>query len=212
MDFSFLPENLSTFRMPPTASDISRTAVWAPFDAFSNQNTADICRHETVHWSWSARPVLPLWLHSRWKWMTAAWNQIPHHRELAPHFQSVPAVYVYVFILYLSSGKLTVVFFSVNTSFPSLSRSIKLVHLLPHRLIRCNLKSKIPDSTISDAIACMFCMAVWIKDWLSLLLSCSNLCPVSLQTGSAEFPEQSGLTVAGRYRLRHLNVLKCKAK
>lgn len=104
--------------------------------------------------------------------------------------------------------------FSVTTcSFsPSLSKSIKLFHLLPHRLIRCNLKSKIPDSTISDGIACMFCMAVWIKDWLSLLLSCSNLCPVSLQTGSGEFPEQSGLTVVGRYRLQHLNTLKCKAK
>lgn len=124
----------------------------------------------------------------------------------------VPAVYVYVFILYLSLEKLTVFWWPHVLSFPSLSKSIKLFHLLPHRLIRCNLKSKIPDSTISDGIACMFCMAVWIKDWLSLLLSCSNLCPVSLQTGSAEFPQQSGLTVAGRYRLRHLNTLKCKAK
>lgn len=105
--------------------------------------------------------------------------------------------------------------FSVTTCpppTPSLSKSIKLFHLLPRRLIRCNVKSKILDSTFSDGIACMFCMAVWIKDWLSLLLSCSNLCPVSLQTGSAEFPEQSGLTVAGRYRPRHLNTLKCKAK
>lgn len=58
----------------------------------------------------------------------------------------------------------------------------------------------------------MFCMAVWIKDWLSLLLSCSNLCPLSLQTGSGEFPEQSGLTFPGRYRLRHFTKLKCKAK
>lgn len=49
MDFYFLTESLSAFQMSLTASDISRTAVWAPFDAFSNQNTADICRHETVH-------------------------------------------------------------------------------------------------------------------------------------------------------------------
>lgn len=83
---------------------------------------------------------------------------------------------------------------------------------LPFRLIRSNLKSKIPDSTFSDGIACMFCMAVWIKDWLSLLLSCSNLCPLSLHTGSSEFPKQSGLTFPGRYRLRHVNKLKCKAK
>lgn len=119
---------------------------------------------------------------------------------------------IYSLFVFGKADSIFCFFFPVNTSFPSLSKSIKLFHLLPHRLIRCNLKSKIPDSTISDAIACMFCMAVWIKDWLSLLLSCSNLCPVSLQTGSAEFPEQSGLTVVGRYRLRHLNVLKCKAE
>lgn len=83
---------------------------------------------------------------------------------------------------------------------------------LPLRLIRSNLKSKIPDSTFSDGIACMFCMAVWIKDWLSLLLSCSNLCPLSLHEGSGEFPKQSGPTFPGRYRLRHFNKLKCKAK
>ena len=92
------------------------------------------------------------------------------------------------------------------------SKSTKLF-FPPHvRLIRCNLKSKIPDSTFSDAIACMFCMAVWIKDWLSLLLSCSNLCPLSLQEGSGEFPKQSGLTFPGRYRLPHFNEWKCKAK
>lgn len=69
-----------------------------------------------------------------------------------------------------------------------------------------------PDSTFSDASACMFCMAVWIKDCLSLLLSCSNPCPLSSQGGSGEFPKQSGLTVPGRYGLLHLNKQKCKAK
>lgn len=87
-----------------------------------------------------------------------------------------------------------------ETSHPSHTKILFPTHF---RLIRCNLKSKIPDSTFSDAIACMFCMAVWIKDWLSLLLSCSNLCPLSLQGGSGEFPKQSGLTFPGRYGLPH---------
>lgn len=113
-------------------------------------------------------------------------------------------------VLSLSMRKLT------GFSWPHVSiQPVRDYQTLPApllRLIRCNLKSKIPDSTFSDGIACMFCMAVWIKDWLSLLLSCSNLCPLSLQAGSAEFPKQSGLSFLGRYRLRHFNELKCKAK
>lgn len=33
-----------------------------------------------------------------------------------------------------------------------------------------------------------FCMTVWIKEWLSLLLSCSHLCLLSLCGGQQEFP------------------------
>lgn len=174
--------------------------------------TADICRHETVHWSWSARPVLTLLQHSRWKWMTGAWNKIPHHQELAFYFLKMWQLYMLgihpSFVLRESW-----LFLWPHVSFQPVRVTLTLPPPPPlFRLIRCNLKSKIPDSTFSDGIACMFCMAVWIKDWLSLLLSCSNLCPLSLQAGSGEFPKQSGLTFLGRYRLRHFNELKCKAK
>lgn len=83
--------------------------------------------------------------------------------------------------------------------------------LPPHfSLIGCNLKSRYPDGTFSDASACMFCMAVWIKDCLSLLLSCSNPCPLWSQEGSGEFPKQSGLTVPGRYGRLHFNKKNAK--
>lgn len=182
---------------------------------FSDKNTADICRHETVHWSWSARAVRTLPQRSRRKWLTGAWNKIPHHTKLAFHvcecgdcicLASPPPL----FLLLFSPGKLTGL--GDHMFLFSLSESIKLFLRALFRLIRCNLKSKIPDSTFSDGIACMFCMAVWIKDWLSLLLSCSNLCPLSLRAGSGEFPKQSGLTFPGRYGLRLLNEWKCKAK
>lgn len=119
-------------------------------------------------------------------------------------------IFFFLFLLLFSPGKLTGL--GDHMFLFSLSESIKLFLRALFRLIRCNLKSKIPDSTFSDGIACMFCMAVWIKDWLSHLLSCSNLCPLSLRAGSGEFPKQSGLTFPGRYGLRLLNEWKCKAK
>lgn len=45
---------------------------------------------------------------------------------------------------------------------------------------KVKFKYEIPDSTFSDTATFRFCMAVWIKEWLSLILSCSNLCPVWL--------------------------------
>lgn len=210
----FFPENSSRFQMPLTASDISRTDVWAPvWCAFQPKHSRHLqawdCSLILISKACSPSPAaLEMEVND------SCMKSNPSPRRAGITLLNVPAVYLHAFILYLSSGKLTVFRWPhVLSFFPlNLSKSIKLFHLLPRRLIRCNLKSKILDSTFSDGIACMFCMAVWIKDWLSLLLSCSNLCPVSLQTGNAEFPEQSGLTAAGRYRLRHLNTLKCKAK
>lgn len=40
-------------------------------------------------------------------------------------------------------------------------------------------------------------MTVWIKEWLSLLLSCSHLCLLSLWDGQQEFPSINQKPIRG---------------
>lgn len=187
--------------------------MWSCFLIITQQTSADMRLFTDLDQQGLFLHFCSAWDGSEWQ-VHEIW--IPH-REPAFHFSNAPTVATWAWILYLSEPW---ALFSPQENWLvrvlmflySVSKSTKTLPPLPFRLIRCNLKSQIPDSTFSDAIACMFCMAVWIKDWLSLLLSCSNLCPLSLHPGSGEFPKQSGLTYPGRYRLRHFNEFKMQSQ
>lgn len=142
--------------MPLTASDISRTDVWAPvWCAFQPKHSRHLqawdCSLILISKACSPSPAaLEMEVND------SCMKSNPSPQRAGTTLLNVPAVYLHAFILYLSSGKLTVFRWPHVLSFfpPSLSKSIKLFHLLPRRLIRCNLKSKILDSTFSDGIAC----------------------------------------------------------
>lgn len=57
-----------------------------------------------------------------------------------------------------------------------------------------------------------FCMTVWIKEWLSLLLSCSHLCLLSLWDGQQEFPSINQKPMPGSAIADPPNKPKCRRK